>query len=279
MSDSFFNDVTFMTIEKNAFLSIQRIFPCEKDLLEKIPLDHIVEYFQKDIIPSSDPFMIRAVGQSGSGKSSQLVPALQYALQKTPYIKINVGMFAQFHPNYELWQQTDPDTVREKTNGFALKALVLFYKYCLLKHVNVLLDMTLLESEIDLYLMTLAKKMDYKIQMHMLCVPKRISDLFIKLRQKETGRYVSSASSLYFFNALAPSLKSLVHSKLFNKQDRLILWTHYLTYPVYKTHLNNPFALRVLGKYRRNFLRIKEPKTLLKAKKRWMKLFVELLDV
>ena len=66
--------------------------------------------------------------------------------------------------------------------------------------------MTLLEPEIDLYLMALAKKMDYKIQTHVLCVPHRISDLFIHLRQLKTGRFVKPSSSKYFFNAATPAL-------------------------------------------------------------------------
>ena len=90
--------------------------------------------------------------------------------------------------------------MREKTNGFALRALVMFYKHCILNRVNIIFDMTLLEPEIDLYLMSLAKRMNYKIQTHILCVPRKISNLFIHLRQLKTGRIVKTTSSDYFFN-------------------------------------------------------------------------------
>ena len=271
----FLKAVDFLDLEASAFQAIQHIFPCETELLDKVPLERIVQHFQKDLTPAPHPFLIRVAGQSGSGKSSQLVPAIQDALHNQSYIKINVGAFAPFHPRYPEWQATYPDQMREKTNGFALRALVMFYKHCILQKVNVVLDMTLLEPEIDLYLMTLAKKMGYKIQANILCVPKKISDMFIHLRQLETGRYVKPSSSSYFFKALAPSLKALVHSGLFDQKDDLILWAHDLMHPIQKTHLNNPAVTRVLESYRGTHFKIRKAKALLNAKKRWMKLFME----
>ena len=165
--------------------------------------------------------------------------------------------------------------MREKTNGFALRALVMFYKHCILNQINIIFDMTLLEPEIDLYLMTLAKKMNYKIQTHILCVPRKISDLFIHLRQLKTGRVVKATSSDYFFNALAPCLSALTRSKLFDSKDMLVLWSHYLTHPIQKTHLANPSIMHLLTHFRQGPFCIKNPNTLLKAKKKWMKQLME----
>lgn len=274
MDTDYFKTSSFQEIERSAFSSIQRIFPCEDDLLDKIPIDKIVSCFKNNLKKSSHPFLIRIVGQSGSGKSTQLFPALQYALKSDVYVKINVGSFAVFHPKYELFQEKDPGQMREKTNGFALRALVLFYKYCILNRINIVLDMTLLEPEIDLYLMTLAKKMNYQIHMHVLCVPKKVSDTFIRLRQKETGRHVWISSSHYFFSALVPCLKALTSSSLFNKKDRLILWSHYLGRPLKQTHLANHDAVCVLQRYQTGNFCIKNPNNLLKTKRYWMKLFV-----
>ncbi len=275
MNTTFLQDSSFITLEQQAFDAIQRIFPCEKELLDKVPLNKIVQTFQDDLVPQKSPFLIRVAGQSGSGKSSQLVPAIESALLHQSYIKINVGKFAPFHPSYDEWQRDMPDQMREKTNGFALRALVMFYKHCILNRINVIFDMTLLEPEIDLYLMTLAKKMGYKIQAHVLCVPRKISDLFIRLRQLRTGRFVKPSSSGYFFNALAPCLSALIKSGLFTSKDTLVFWSHYLTHPIKKTHLNNPTVMRLLSQYRQGSFCLKNPKTLLKAKKKWMKKLLE----
>ena len=271
MNTIFLEDSSFIALEKQAFDAMQRIFPCEPELLDKVPLDKIVQHFQKDLISEKSPFLIRVAGQSGSGKSSQVAPAIESVLQNKNYIKINVGAFAPFHPKYAEFQQKCPNQMREKTNGFALRSLVMFYKHCILNQVNIIFDMTLLEPEIDLYLMTLAKKMNYKIQTHVLCVPRKISDLFIHLRQLETGRLVKRSSSDYFFNALAHCLSALTKSKLFTSKDTLVLWSHYLTHPIRKTHLNNPSVMHLLTCFRQGPFCVKNPKTLLKAKKKWMK--------
>ena len=170
------NNIDLM--EELALRSAQTIFPCEKNLQSSVPLSEIVQANVSDIKSQSNPILIRVVGQSGSGKSTQLIPALEDILKKISYIKINVGKFAPFHPEYTKWQKLSPELMREKTNGFALRALILFYRNCIENHVNILCDMTLLEPEIEHYLMMLAKKHGYQIQLHVLCVPKKSVGLF-----------------------------------------------------------------------------------------------------
>ena len=46
MDTNFLQDSSFNTLEKRAFDAIQRIFPCEQELLDKIPLDKIIQHFQ-----------------------------------------------------------------------------------------------------------------------------------------------------------------------------------------------------------------------------------------
>ena len=264
------SDMDLNSLEKLALDSIQRIFPCEENLLDRIPLSDMITTFSQELKSTDSPFFIRLAGQSGSGKSSQLLPAVKSAYQGKPYTQINVGKFAQFHPQYEFYQHNTPDEMREKTNGFALRSLFFFTRYCLLNRINIIMDMTLLEPEIDLYLTALAQKNNYRMQTHILCVPKKVSDHFIRLRQNRTGRKVRTTSSHYFFNALPVSLKGLTSSGIFNKADQLFLWSHYHTHPVYQTNMNNPWAVRVLEHYRsRNNLKIKDPKKLLKAKTKW----------
>lgn len=258
-------------LEQQALDSAQRIFPCEQELLNNIPMEDIVRAKQDQIQMQEKPFLIRVAGQSGSGKSTQLIPALEDFLKGEKYVKINVGIFAPFHPKYQKWQQENADLVREKTNGYALRALILFYKHCVEHRANILFDMTLLEPEIEQYLMGLAKQKDYRIQMHVLCVPKKVSDYFIQRRYQKTHRYVSTKSANYFFNALAPALKSLIGKPFFDKKDVLWLWTHYHPYPIKRTTFFNSSVSALLMKSRQN-RRIKNASVLLKSKKTWLRL-------
>lgn len=267
-----FQQISIAELERRALESVQRIFPCEDEFLKNIPIEDIVRAKQDQIKPQEKPFLIRVTGQSGSGKSTQLIPALEDVLQGQEYVKINVGTFAPFHPNYQKWRQENADLVREKTNGFALRALILFYKYCVELKVNILFDMTLLEPEIEEYLMGFAKQKGYWIQLHVLCVPKQVSDYFIRKRYQKMRRYVSTKSANYFFNALAPALKSLIGRPFFEKEDTLWLWTHYHPYPIKRTTFFNHSVSAILMKSRQN-KRIKQPAALLKSKKTWLRLF------
>ena len=257
-----------------ALKAIQRIFPCEPELMFQIPFQKIVSEYLPKPKAQTKPFLIRVAGQSGSGKSSQLVPAVEFVLRKKEYVKINVGMFAPFHPKYSFWQKTSPAAMREKTNGFALRALYLFYCYCIKHHVNVLLDMTLLEPEIEYYLNLLAKRQNYHVIMLVLAVPKRVSSYFIRKRQKSMGRIVSIKSANYFFNVLAQALRSLIGLPYWSSEDQLWLWSHFHTYPLMRANFFNNHVLQVFASSQQNRRMKKDEKKLLNSKKYWMQLFM-----
>ena len=263
------SDLEIDTLELQALDAAQRIFPCEPELLDAVPMQDIVQKYQDRIVSQKNPFIIRVAGQSGSGKSTQLVPALEEILLQENYITINVGSFSSFHPRYQEWQKLNPNFVREKTNGFALRALILFYRYCVEHHTNILFDMTLLEPEIEHYLMGIAKKYGYRIQLHVLCVPKKVSDSFIRKRYLSTGRYVSQRSASYFFNVLPRALKSLVNRPFFDKTDFLCLWSHYHARPLKKASFFNPSVTTIWMKQQQN-RRIKKATDIFKPKKTWL---------
>jgi len=268
----------FSELTQATFEAIQHIFPCEDSLKDKVPLESIVGAFQDKLIPQDHPFCIRIAGQSGSGKSTQLFPALEKALKGIPYLKISVGDFARFHPGYQDLMNRTPQRMREETNGFALRALFMFYTYCVEHKVNILLDMTLLEPVTETYMMTLAKNAGYRIQAHVLCVPKKVSDMFIKQREHQTKRQVDRRSASYFFKALPGALKTLTTLPVFTGTDKLILWTHALGRPLKITGFSNTSCVRLLEKYRAGPYLIKNPKEMLKNKCPWMRLLVQELQ-
>ena len=258
-------------LKKRALETAQRIFPCSEEYLDCFPLEDILAKGQFNLTPSLKPFLIRVAGQSGSGKSSQLTTSLVDALKKTSYILLNVARFSVFHPLYADLKEKHFDLLREKTNGFALRQLLLFYEYCITNRINILLDITFLEPEIENYLMSLAKQNGYRIQIHLLCVPKKVSNSFIKKREKQTKRVVAQKSSDYFFNILTPSLKNLVQQPFFEKDDKIILWSHCFFRPLYSSALSNRYLMRLLARYQsKKYLSIKSAQSVLKAKKSWI---------
>ena len=259
-------------LHRAAFAAAQRIFPCETAYLDYCPMDEVAAAVALSK-PAKRPFLLRIAGQSGSGKSSQLTSWITRLLKKDAYTLLNVSMFAPFHPLYADLQKKDKALLREKTNGFALKMLLSFYEYCILRKVNIVLDITLLEPDIEDYFMRLAKENGYLVQMHLLCVPKKISDFFIRQRQRETGRVVALKSSDYFFNALPRALKHITRMPIFDVQDRAILWSHCYFRPVYFSALQNRHLTTVLGVYQSNkYRQVKNKAAVLKAKKNWLTL-------
>lgn len=264
--------------QKKALNTAQRIFPCDSKYWDYFPLNDILTKEHFDFKPARKPFLIRVAGQSGSGKSSQLTASLLEVLEKIPHILLNVGRFSVFHPLYEDIKKQHFDLLREKTNGFALRTMLLFYAYCITQRVNIVLDITFLEPEIENYLMSLAKKNGYQIQIHLLCVPKKISNTFIRKRQKQTRRVVAAKSSDYFFHALAPALKNLISLPCFDRKDEIILWSHCFFRPLYFSGLSNRYLMHLLNQYQSGaYLAIKSPGAILKAKKSWMRLCVQKL--
>ena len=137
--------------------------------------------------------------------------------------------------------------------------------------------MTLLEPEIEYYFAFLAKCQGYHVMLHVLAVPKKVSDFFIHKRQCQTGRCVSPQSAQYFFSALPRALKSLLHLPVWIKSDQIWLWTHNQMSPLMRTTFFNSHVMHVFAKAQRNRQINKKEKCLLAAKKRVLRYFVEAL--
>ena len=59
MQLEFLKDSSFIALENKAFDAIQRIFPCETELLDKVPLDAIVGHWEEKLNPTVSPILIR----------------------------------------------------------------------------------------------------------------------------------------------------------------------------------------------------------------------------
>ena len=181
---------------------------------------------------TSSPFCIRLVGQSGSGKTSQLLPAIKYALEGQSYISLAVRFFAKYHPYLEKIRELYGEKqIREKTNAFALILLTLVLQRCLENKLSVLLEMTLLTADYERFVYKLLRDNGYFCDYHCLAVSKAISDAWIQQRCKETQREVSEKSSRFFFETLQSAFEML--QKETNKiPNRVFIWNHTQELPI-----------------------------------------------
>ena len=170
------------------------------------------------------PFCVRLVGQSGSGKTTQLLPAVCRALDacKVPYIRLAVRDFVNYHPNFEnIRKRYGESLLREKTNAFALTLLTLVFEKLVQLRLPILFEVTLLSPTFEVFIHQCLRRYNYLCDYQCLAVSKTLSDRWISERCKSTGRVVLEKSSQFFFETLKPALECLRPFKLHN---RVLLW-------------------------------------------------------
>lgn len=181
--------------------------------------------------PKISKFCIRLIGQSGSGKTSQLLPAVKAALeaQSQKYISLAVRDFVPYHPSLDLiGEHYDEGLIREKTNAFALTLLTLVLVRCIREHLPIVFEVTLLSPEYERFVHQCLSEEGYSCDYHCLAVSKKTSDAWIEARCRETHRVVSRRSSDFFYQILQPALESLQSVRMPN---RVFIWDAYHTEP------------------------------------------------
>lgn len=208
---------------------------------------------------SEKHYLIRICGQSGSGKTTQLMPSIKVNLDnlKENYVLIAVRVFAKYHPCYnELLLKYGDKLIREKTNGFALTLLLKVLEKLIKNNYNILFEMTLLEPLFEEYIIKILKDYNYKICFNILSVSENLSDKWILKRQNksldEINRVVFKTSSSYFYRILPESLNKIIElSHLFDDNDYFILWNAFDENPLLKTSIFNDKILILFEKYRK----------------------------
>ncbi len=216
-------------------------------------------------------FMIRLAGQSGSGKSTQLLPAAVEAFKAMDIdpITINVRYFSTFHPHYEkIKLEYGEENIRENTNGFALLLLFLTLEKLIKLGYPILFEVTLLDADFELYFSELAKTKEYSIDYHIIAVSKQISDSWIENRKKfsstEKKRKVAKTSSDYFFKALPIAIESLK-----NTNNNCFIWSGYNKNPVFIGKIADNNALQTLKDYQNKEFTLQSTEKLLNSKTKW----------
>ena len=143
------------------FLHLDRLsWECDVSSREIFNLGR--KYFlkkEKDITKGKK--IIRLVGQSGSGKTTQLLPAAKKCFESkySKPIHLCVRNFASLHPDYKnLLSKFGKGEIRERTNGFALRCLIVCLNLAIEKGCDILLEVTFLSQEFEKILFDLLKK-------------------------------------------------------------------------------------------------------------------------
>ncbi|MBR6965163.1 zeta toxin family protein [Candidatus Saccharibacteria bacterium] len=187
--------------------------------------------------------LVRVAGLSGSGKTTQLLPAVNayFEKQQRRPILVAARRFVEFHPfTKEIETAYGSENLRKMTDEFST-IMMFFVLYALItKGYDIILDVTLLDPKIEGALMQLLNANQYKTWFTMIAVSPAITEKFLGKRAwrhaKATEEEFIRATNLAlnFYQSRFPSL-------------RIILWNVWDEAPIYDGEFEN--ALKIYNQY------------------------------
>ena len=227
---------------KNIFKHINKLCwenNCDDEATFNIALNHFInnKHFY-----SKNKNIIRLIGQSGSGKTTQLLPTAEFLMQKNNCVSFNacVRDYAQLHPQYKsLLLKYGKSEIREKTNCFALKCMLV--NLAIENNYDIIFEVTILTKKFEKFVTSFLLKNNYNIISFCVAVNKKTSNMLINKRKNnqnsnENNRVVYTSSSNFFYKNLNKTIKFYI-KKLSNK--RVIVWNINNYFPFYDGNFKN----------------------------------------
>ena len=187
--------------------------------------------------------LIRIAGVSGSGKTTQILPAVEAYCSKHQYQPILVAArrFVEYHPHYQdIKDYYGAENLRKMTDEFATILMFLTLSTLLKTGYDIILDVTLLDPEIEAILLKFVKSEEYNMLVLMIAVSPTVTEHFLKDRawrhSKETEREFISATA-----------KALAFYATKSPDTHIILWSVYDEPPIYDGPVKD--CLAVLDNY------------------------------
>ncbi|MCQ2049596.1 MAG: zeta toxin family protein [Candidatus Saccharibacteria bacterium] len=187
--------------------------------------------------------LVRIAGQSGSGKTTQLLPAVEAYFKnnsKNP-ILVAARRFVEFHPNMEeIKNEYGEENLRKKTDEFSTIMMFLTLNSLTSQGYDIILDVTLLDPKIEAVLIGMLMKNNYNFWLTMVAVSPKITEQFLGARAwrhtKETEQEFIRATNLAlnFYKQTAPNM-------------RVVIWNVWDTTPIYDGKIEN--SLETYEKY------------------------------
>lgn len=173
--------------------------------------------------------LIRIAGVSGSGKTTQILPAVEAYCTQNGFepILMAARRFVEYHPHYqEIKDFYGEENLRKNTDEFATIMLFLTLSELIKGGYDIVLDVTLLAPEIEAILLELTKAGNYAMLILMIAVSPTVTEHFLEGRAwrhtKETEQEFIRATSeaLEFYATHSPD-------------THIILWSVYDKSPIY----------------------------------------------
>lgn len=197
----------------------------------------VVADFAKDATKNHQ--LIRIAGLSGSGKTSQILPAVEAYCDKNHFrpVLIAARRFVEYHPHYqEIKDFYGADNLRKNTDEFSTIMMFMTLKALTEAGYDIILDVTLLDPEIEAILVGMLTKSHYQTLLLMIATSPTVTEHFLGSR---SWRH-TKATEQEFIRATGEALNFYAT----NCGDmRIILWSVYDKEPIYDGQVKNAVAI------------------------------------
>jgi predicted ATPase len=188
--------------------------------------------------------LVRIAGQSGSGKTTQLLPAAEayFAHRQLHPVLVAARSFVQYHPHLvEIREQFGEENLRENTHEFTVIMMFLTLSALIANGYDIILDVTLLDPMIESVLNQMLTDNRYQSRIFMIAVSKEISDQFIG---KRANRKVKSHTADEFWRVTQLALNFYAQNL---PTTPITVWSAFDPTPVYSGTISD--ALSIIKKY------------------------------
>ena len=124
--------------------------------------------------------LVRLAGQSGSGKTTQLLPAALHFFEKQnlrPAV-IAARNLAKYHPHYEeILAEFGEAEIRKRTDDFATILMYLVVVELTRKKCDMIIDLSFASTKVENLLILMTKKYTQRMVLLMAVAPKKVEEL------------------------------------------------------------------------------------------------------
>ena len=183
--------------------------------------------------------LVRIAGVSGSGKTTQILPAVEVYCDKNSLepVLIAARRFVEYHPHYQEIKDFYGDkNLRKMTDEFSTIMLFLTLSELIKNGYDIILDVTLLDPEMEAILLKLLQKGNYEMWILMIAVSPSVTEHFL---QGRTWRHTKETEQ-EFIRATNKALEFYAHSA---PDYRIILWSVYDNDPIYDGPIKDSLSI------------------------------------
>lgn len=181
------------------------------------------------IAATKNRHLIRIAGLSGSGKTTQILPAVEAYSKKHGFepILIAARRFVEYHPHYqEIKDFYGDENLRKLTDEFSTIMLFLTLSELTKGGYDIVLDVTLLDSTIEKILLDMLTTNQYNFMILMIATSPTVTEKFLSGR---AWRH-TKATEEEFIRATKKALEFYATSA---PDTHIILWGVYDLEPIY----------------------------------------------